>query len=265
MARFVNPGKRGAKPVARPSAASAESRPRASLTAQVLRDLAGRIERAELKPGDRLPPERQLMEDYRVSRTVVREAISSLRASGRIETQQGRGAFVLPAPIAFPYTIDPAEAARIGDVLQIMDLRIGLESEAAALAAQRHTAAQLESIRLALEQLEADVRSADTAVTSDFQFHQEIVRATGNHYFHELYAQLGTLVIPRARVDLFKSDRKAKVQYLLRIQQEHEQMFDAIARRDSDAARAAMRLHLSNSRERLRVAMEATRKRSRAA
>ncbi|HEY5309691.1 MAG TPA: GntR family transcriptional regulator, partial [Casimicrobiaceae bacterium] len=55
--------------------------PRGNLTAQVLRDLSARIERGELSPGDRLPPERRLMEDYRVSRTVVREAISSLRAS----------------------------------------------------------------------------------------------------------------------------------------------------------------------------------------
>lgn len=236
--------------------------PRGSLTAQVLRHLSTRIERGDLQPGDRLPPERQLMEDYRVSRTVVREAISSLRASGRIETQQGSGAFVLAAPIAFDYSIDTAEAAQIGDVLQIMDLRIGLESEAAALAAQRRTTAQLESIRAALDQLEADIRSADTAVASDIRFHQEIIRATGNHYFRELFAQLEPLLIPRARVDLFKQDRKAKVAYLQRIQQEHAQMFEAIARRDSDAARAAVRLHLSNSRERLRAALEQARKRA---
>ena len=63
-------------------------------------------------------------------------------------------------------------------------------------------------------------------------------------------------MIPRARVDLFKDDRKARLRYLERIQQEHAQMYDAIARRDAEAARAAVRLHLANSRERLRAALE---------
>ncbi len=79
---------------------SINKRPRDSLTAQVLRDLSARIERGELSSGDKLPTERELMVEYRVSRTVVREAISSLRSSGRIDTQQGRGAFVLSPPFA---------------------------------------------------------------------------------------------------------------------------------------------------------------------
>ncbi|HEY5308685.1 MAG TPA: FCD domain-containing protein, partial [Casimicrobiaceae bacterium] len=173
------------------------------------------------------------------------------------------GAFVLAAPVSFPYTIDPAEASRLGDVLQIMDLRIGLETEAAALAAQRRSATQLAAIREALDRLETDIRSADTAVASDVRFHQEIIHATGNHYLRALFAQLAPLLIPPARVDLFKRDRKAKVRYLQRIQQEHAQIYDAIARRDAEAARAAVRLHLSNSRERLRLAMEQTRGRLR--
>jgi DNA-binding FadR family transcriptional regulator len=235
-----------------------EDRPRGSLTSQVLRDLSGRIERGELKPGDRLPTERELMAAYRVSRTVVREAISSLRASGRIETQQGRGGFVLPAPVSLPYALGALDRATISDVLQIIDLRIGLESEAAALAAQRHTRAQLDDIHAALRSLEAEIGSADTSVQSDIQFHLKIVQATGNPYFTDLFVQLAPLLIPRARVDLFKSDRRAKIRYLQRIQGEHEQLYEAIARRDVDAARAAVRLHLSNSRERLRSALEHT-------
>jgi GntR family transcriptional repressor for pyruvate dehydrogenase complex len=237
---------------------SIEDRPRDSLTAQVLRALSTRIESGDLQPGDRLPPERELMEQFRVSRTVVREAIASLRSSGRIDTQQGRGAFILPAPPAAPYVVDASDLAKIGDVLQIMDLRIGLESEGAALAAQRHTPAQLRDIRAALETLEAGIKGAETGITPDFQFHLEILRATGNSYFTDLFTQLGPAIIPRARVDLFKGDRKAKLRYLERIQQEHAQMYDAIARRDAEAARAAVRLHLANSRERLRVTLERT-------
>jgi len=238
------------------STASIGNRPRDSLTAQVLRALAASIESGELNPGDRLPPERALMEKYRVSRTVVREAIASLRSSGRIDTQQGRGAFVLAPPFAYPYVVDASDLAKIGDVLQIMDLRIGLESEAASLAAQRHTPAQLRSIHAALETLEAGIKAAQTAVNPDIEFHLSIIRATGNAYFIDLFTQLGPLMIPRARVDLFKSDRRAKVRYLALIQQEHAQIYQAIARRDAEAARAAVRLHLTNSRERLRAALE---------
>ena len=245
---------------------SIDDRPRDSLTAQVLRALSASIERGDLSPGDRLPPERTLMEQFHVSRTVVREAIASLRSSGRIDTQQGRGAFVLAPPFAYPYVVDASDLAKIGDVLQIMDLRIGLESEAASLAAQRHTPAQLKSIRAALDALEAGIKAAQTGVNADIEFHLSIIRATGNAYFIDLFTQLGPLMIPRARVDLFKNDRKARVRYLALIQQEHAQIHQAIARRDAEAARAAVRLHLTNSRERLRAALgRASRKRADAA
>jgi DNA-binding FadR family transcriptional regulator len=237
---------------------SIDKRPRDSLTAQVLRHLSARIERGDLAPGDKLPTERELMIVYRVSRTVVREAISSLRSSGRIDTQQGRGAFVLSPPFAISYAMDASDLAKVGDVLKIIDLRIGLESEAASLAAQRHTTAQLGDIRAALDKLEAGIKAAETAVTPDFQFHLEIIRATGNPYYIDLFTQLGPSLIPRARVDLFKNDRKAKVRYLELIQLEHAQMYHTIARRDAEAARAAVRLHLANSRERLRAALEGT-------
>ncbi len=238
------------------STAAIENRPRDSLTAQVLRALSTSIDNGELNPGDRLPPERKLMEKFRVSRTVVREAIASLRSSGRIDTQQGRGAFVLAPPFAYPYVVDASDLGKIGDVLQIMDLRIGLESEAASLAAQRRTPAQLKSIGAALATLEAGIKAAQAAVNPDIEFHLAIIRATGNAYFIDLFTQLGPRMIPRSRIDLFKNDRRARVRYLAVIQQEHAQIYQAIARSDAEAARAAVRLHLTNSRERLRAALE---------
>ena len=231
--------------------------PRGSLTAQVLRDLTQRIERGELAPGDRLPPERSLMQSYGVSRTVVREAISSLRAGGRVDTQQGRGAFVLASVMPMHYALDPSDAERVGDVLQIMDLRLALETEAAAMVARSRTEAQMESIRAAFDQLAEDIGRGKSSVAADVRFHLEIVRATGNAYFRGLFEQLSPLLIPRGRVDLFRRDRAQQRRYLEGVQQEHAQIIGAIARRDPDAARAAVRLHLSNSRERLRAALEA--------
>ena len=235
---------------------SIEHRQRDSLTTQVLRDLSARIEKGELKPGDRLPTERELMALYGVSRTVVREAVSSLRSSGRIATQQGRGAWVLDPPSSLGFQLDDADLSTVKDVLQVMEIRIALESEAAALAAQRRTSEQLTALRQAFDALEASLSRPDSSAEHDVRFHQEIARATGNHYFTELYSRLAPRLVPRARLDLFKNDPEGKVAYLQRIQQEHAQIQQAIARGDAEAARAAMRLHLTNSRERLRAALE---------
>ena len=239
------------------SALPIQSRSRDSLTAQVLRELSRRIETGALKPGDRLPAERELMAEFNVSRTVVREAIASLRSSGRIDTQQGRGAFVLPAPVAYAPLLDATDLAKIDDVLQMIDFRIAIESEAASLAAQRHTGRQLAAIRDALAALEGRIRCADAGTSLDYRFHLAIIRATGNPYYINLFTQLGPLLlIPRARVDLFAHDPRARTRYLEGIQLEHTQMVDAIARRDAEGARAAMRLHLTHSRERLRATLE---------
>ena len=232
-----------------------QSRPRDSLTAQVLRELSSRIESGALRPGDRLPAERELMAEFKVSRTVVREAIASLRSSGRIDTQQGRGAFVLsPAP-SYPALVDGSDLAKLGDVLQVMDFRIAIESEAASLAAQCRTGDQLAAIHAALMAMDGRNKAADASAALDFRFHLAIVRATGNPYYIQLFTQLGPDVIPRARVDLFGGDARARTRYLEGIQHEHRQMYDAIARRDAEVARAAIRLHLTNSRERLRATL----------
>jgi DNA-binding FadR family transcriptional regulator len=235
---------------------SIEHRQRDSLTTQVLRDLSGRIEKGELKPGDRLPTERELMALYGVSRTVVREAVSSLRSSGRIATQQGRGAWVLDPPASLGFRLEDADLTTAQDVLQVMEIRIALESEAAALAALRRTTEQLAALRQAFDALESSLARPDSSAEHDVRFHLEIARATGNHYFTELYAGLAPRLVPRARLDLFKNDPDGKVAYLQRIQQEHAQILQAIARSDPEAARAAMRLHLTNSRERLRAALD---------
>jgi len=230
--------------------------PRDSLTSQLVRDLAQRIDSGELAAGTQMPPERELMLRYGVSRTVVREAISSLRASGRIATHQGRGAFVLSTPPAFRLHIDPAQLSTLRDVLRVMDIRVALETEAAALAAARRTPAQLASIHEALDELAAGLGKPDANKANDVEFHLAIARATGNSYFSQLLEDLAPRMLPRARLDLFGGDRRLRQEYLKRLQHEHADIFLAIRRCDSEAARAAMRLHLSNSRERLRLAFE---------
>jgi DNA-binding FadR family transcriptional regulator len=230
---------------------------RLSLAEQVTRDLTGRMARGELRPGDQLPTERELMVRYSVSRTVVREAMSSLRASGRLATQQGRGAFVLdPAAQAVSYRLDTSEISTAEDVLKLMDIRIALESEAASLAAQRRDDAGVAALARIAQDFGNSVEDPEQSAVHDQAFHLCLAGLTGNGYFATLMSGLSPLLLPRARIDLFKDDRAAKHAYLRTLQVEHANILDAIRRADAEGARAAMRLHLTNSRERLRAALD---------
>jgi GntR family transcriptional repressor for pyruvate dehydrogenase complex len=234
--------------------ATASLRKGRSLTAELVQALSDRVRDERLAVGTKLPTEAAIMEEFGVSRTVVREALSRLQAAGLVETRHGVGTFVLP-PSGFG--IDPADVPTAVDVMAVLELRISIESETAGLAAQRHTEKQLADIRAALDELEANVTGQGDTVSPDMRFHMLIAAATGNRYFADIMAHLGATLIPRARINSPRVASEDLPQYLRRVNREHEEIYEAIARRDPEAARAAMRLHLTNSRERLRRAQEA--------
>ncbi len=228
-------------------------RPR-TLALELVDSLGDRIRDGRIVPGDKLPTEAAIMEEFGVSRTVVREAISKLQASGLVETRHGIGTFVVGLGDGAAFRIAPEQIATLHDVIAVLELRIGLETEAAALAAARRTERNLVEMRSALDAFAAALAEGRDAVGPDFQFHQEIARATQNPHFAELMSTLGAMIIPRARLGAGADVSEAQRSYLLRANAEHENIFDAISNRDSDAARAAMRTHLANSRERRRRA-----------
>jgi DNA-binding FadR family transcriptional regulator len=223
-----------------------------SLAVELVDRLTTEIREGRLAEGDKLPTEASIMEAFGVSRTVVREAISRLQAAGLVQTRHGVGTFVLAQSEVPAFRVSPEQLATLREVIALLELRIGIESEAAALAAMRRTEENLIQLRKALDAFAGAVESGRDAVAADADFHQEIARATQNHHFIELMKSLGAGVIPRSRledVDLLEPERQA---YLRRVNQEHESIYDAIAAQDVEAARAAMRTHLSNSRERHR-------------
>ena len=226
-------------------------RPR-TLALELVDSLGDRIRDGRIVPGDKLPTEAAIMEEFGVSRTVVREAISKLQASGLVETRHGIGTFVVGLGDGAAFRIAPEQIATLHDVIAVLELRIGLETEAAALAAARRTERNLAEMRSALDGFAAALAEGRDAVGPDFQFHQEIARATQNPHFAELMSTLGAMIIPRARLGAGADVSEAQRSYLLRANAEHENIFDAIANQDSDGARAAMRTHLANSRERRR-------------
>ena len=120
--------------------------------------IAGEIRSGRLAPGARLPTELELMAAMGVSRTVVREAVAALRAEGLVTTRQGSGAFVAADASRVPFRIDPDGLSSIADVLEVMELRLAIEVEAAALAAERITPERLAPIARALRAIEAAIR-----------------------------------------------------------------------------------------------------------
>jgi GntR family transcriptional regulator, transcriptional repressor for pyruvate dehydrogenase complex len=231
-------------------------RPR-RLAHDVVDGLTGRIRDGSLATGEKLPTEAEIMEAFGVSRTVVREAISRLQAAGLVETRHGVGTFVVGLGDAASFRIAPGQLETLQDVIAVLELRIGVETESAALAAMRRTPENLQTLRNALKAFMSAVEEGRDAVGPDFQFHLEIARATQNHHFVDLMATLGGMMIPRARLEPpgpLTPDRQA---YLRRVNAEHESIVDAIAHQDPEAARAAMRTHLANSRERRRRLAEA--------
>ena len=234
-------------------------RPR-TLAFELVDALGDRLRDGRLATGDKLPTESALMGEFGVSRTVVREAISKLQAAGLVETRHGIGTFAVGLGDSSAFRIDPQQLATLRDVIAVLELRIGLETEAAAIASQRRTAQNLAALRDALNAFAEAVEAGRDAVAADFQFHLEVSRATQNPHFTSLMSTLGSMIIPRARLAPASegSDGAAETQdlrhYLRRVNAEHESIFDAIANADAEGARAAMRTHLANSRERRRRA-----------
>lgn len=240
---------------------------------RIVDGVTARIRGGELKPGDRVPSEPELMREFGVSRSVVREAVSRLQASGLVETRQGVGTFVLDKSAAEPLLHVDGNGLEVRRKLALLELRISIESDAASLAAQRRTEAHLAAMRQALDAFDAHRRSGESTVEDDFRFHAQIAAATGNEYFEEVLRNLGSATIRRGEArpepasaapesgaadaaPLRFGDASPSLEHHKETtQREHETIYAAIRRGDAAAARAAMFMHLSNSRERLHATL----------
>ena len=224
-----------------------------NLAQGVVEHITADIGRGLLKPGDKLPTESAIMELHGVSRTVVREAISNLQASGWVETRHGIGTFVIERKTS-GIGIAAETIVTVRDVLAMLELRTSVEAEAAALAALRRTDEQLAALGQALADMQKSVAAGSPAVEADVRFHQVIAQAPGNRYFVDILGQLGSTIIPRSRLNTPQLGKDDPLAYLERVNREHEDIYSAILRRDPESARAAMHTHRSNRRERLRQA-----------
>jgi DNA-binding FadR family transcriptional regulator len=223
-----------------------------SLSAEVVDRLAEQIISGKLPAGAKLPSEQEMMRGMGVSRTVVREAVAALRARGLVITRQGAGAFVDRDTSRQPYVIDSDGLGSLDSVLDVLELRMAVESEAAAIASERATPVQIKAIREAQRVFNRAISGGERAIKEDFAFHQAIALATQNNRFVEFLEFLGRLIIPRQSIRSFEGSPDSLRKYLGRIEKEHEAIFHAIAAHSPNKAREAMRGHLVKSRERYR-------------
>jgi GntR family transcriptional repressor for pyruvate dehydrogenase complex len=214
--------------------------------------LAEQIKSGRLAPGERLPTEQALTRAARVSRTVVREAVAALRAEGLVITRQGVGAFVSAESQRAPFRLEPERMQSLGDILNVMELRLGVEIESAGLAAERASRAQLRSIAAALDTIDRAALQGKSAIDEDLALHRAIAEATGNPEFARFLQFIGRHLIPRRTVSGLPERMGGRRAYLALIQEEHRRIFEAIRGRDPKAAREAMRRHLTRSLERYR-------------
>ena len=227
----------------------------ASLTDKVVSFLSDDIRVGTYRAGEKLPTETGLIQKFGVSRSVIREAVSRLQASNLVETRHGIGTFVRTTADSGPITVMLPAVSNMQDAMAILEFRIDLEAASAALAAAKRSEGDLLRLQGALKRFEDELERGSTDVLAhDVEFHLRIAHASGNRYYHDVQSQLGRSISPRTRLggeDLAQLDQLPRLREVLN---EHTAIYRAIARGDSDDARAAMRIHLSNSRERLRAA-----------
>jgi GntR family transcriptional regulator, transcriptional repressor for pyruvate dehydrogenase complex len=249
-------GRNGIRPRARSAVKTA--RGTETLVERVSDTLRQAIFSGEFPPGTKLPSESRLTVAYGVSRTVVREAIAALRADRLVEARQGAGVFVLDVPPWPPISLQGVDPERVSSTIELLELRTGLEVEAAGLAALRRSPAQEEAIldrHLAVHQALEAGRPTGAA---DFALHLAIAEATNNPQFPKFLTLLGENAIPRAAL---RSDAPEKDSaYLKLLDEEHSRIVAAISNGDETAARDAMRTHLRDSQARYRALLRDQRK-----
>lgn len=230
--------------------ASRRGDPRPRLSDRVVQALRDEIAAGALAPGARLPTEGQLCEMYGVSRTVVREAVTRLAADGLVTPRQGAGIFVNDSAQSSVATLIADLGDKVSMVLNVLEVRMAVEIEAAALAAQRRSSSQEGALLEAFNAFEGAMRDGQGTGAADFLFHRAVAEATNNPFYVEILDILGRRTIPRELVSVVPGNMLQSQEYYEKLHREHQDIMNAITDGDSDSARDAMRRHLAASRRR---------------
>jgi GntR family transcriptional repressor for pyruvate dehydrogenase complex len=214
----------------------------ARLSDKVTEAILETIASNELKPGDPLPPERELGRQFGVSRTVIREAVRALAAKGLLEVRSGSGVRIVAVD---GETVSESMRHFVrGSRLEygkVDEIRHVLEVAAAGLAAERATGEDIAAMDASIDAFENECSDLEKSVLHDLAFHRAIATATHNELFLVLHDTMGEMLIEVRRRNLSKGRDERRLVVGM-----HRRIRDGVAAHDPDAARQAMRDHLGH-------------------
>jgi GntR family transcriptional repressor for pyruvate dehydrogenase complex len=200
------------------------------------------IAAGQLKPGDVLPPERELGSQFGVSRTVIREAVRALKGKGLLEVRSGSGVRIVAADES---TVRESMRHFVNtgmiDYAKVDQVRRVLEVAAAGIAAERATDEDIARMDATIERFANECSDLEASVQIDLAFHRAVATATHNELFLVLHDSIGEMLVEVRRRNLGRgrSERRLVVQM-------HQRIRDGIAGHDPAAAQQAMRDHLGH-------------------
>ncbi|MCT9072065.1 FadR/GntR family transcriptional regulator [Cupriavidus gilardii] len=215
----------------------------------VAQQLLKQIEIGSFAATGKLPTEAVLAQQFGVSRTVIREAISRLKNEGVVEPRQGSGVFVKEHGAIRPLRIDYAEAIEPSSMPHLLAVRRAIEAEVAAEAARRCTDRDIAEIDAALANIDEATAAGRDGVAEDVAFHRKIAAVTGNPYFIKTLNFLNQYL--EAGVAVTRRNEATRDDFSRQVRDEHAAIVDAIRARDPMAARNAALTHLYNAERRL--------------
>ena len=212
---------------------------------QIVQQIEESILKGALKPGDQLPAERELAQNFGVSRTAVREAVKALREKGLVEAYSGRGTFITNGTSqAIRQSLDfMSRIGQLEGLAHLAELRQILEPEIAALAAVRIEEQLLASMREAVATMDRNLHDPDAYIEADLDFHLALAEAAANPLVLSLLDSIVGL-LREQRLRIFRIDGGPE-----RGQFHHKRILASIEARDPEEARSAMRAHLGQVRE----------------
>lgn len=221
----------------------------ARLSDQVAQQLAVEIRAGRLAAGEKLPPEVRLVEQFQVSRTVLREAVARLKSLGLVASRQGSGVYVSANPPFPPLDFGASPTGSSEAVVQMAEVRRALEAEAAALAAQRRDAGDVRRLKQAVRALDAAVRDGGDGVEEDLQFHRAIAEAAHNPFLLSTLDYLGQFM--RSAIGVTRANEARRTDFAEQVRREHADVVAAIAAGDAAKARQAAARHMKNAIRRI--------------
>ena len=225
---------------------------------QIVQQIEESIAKDLMKAGDQLPAERELAQQFGVSRTAVREAVKTLREKNLVEAQPGRGTFITGGTRqTMRQSIDLLVRAEHPEgINQLGEVRAIFEPEIAALAATRIGESHLAMMRDAITVMDRSMNDPEAFIEADLDFHLALAEAAGNPIILALIDSFVGL-LREQRLQVFSVEGGPE-----RGQYHHKRILEAVEHRDAAAARQAMRAHQGQVREDSLLAMRPVRKRS---